>query len=84
MLPSIKIGKFKALVFLISGLMLVQASFREQAGDVVIIAKPADSLIVRELAEFANEAQIVNENFFSHHLNKTINVYLTESEEEFL
>ncbi len=84
MLPCIKIGKLKALVFFISGFMLAQASYRQQAGDVVIVAQFRDSLIVRELAGFANEAQNINEKFFSHHLEKTINVYLTASEEEFL
>lgn len=83
MLAFIKTSKLIAIVFFISGFMLVHGSYKQKVGDVVIIAPLKDSLIVRELVGFAKEAQNINERFFSHRLNKIIHVYLTESESEY-
>jgi hypothetical protein len=50
---------------------------------VEIIAQHRDSIIVRDLAGFALEAQEINNKFFSYRLQKKIRVYLAESESDY-
>jgi hypothetical protein len=78
-----KTSKFIALVFFITGILYADSSYKIKAGDVIIISQQSDSLIVKDLAGFAQEAQIINERFFDHSLNKSIYVYLSDSESEY-
>jgi len=83
LLALCKTGKLLALIFLITGFMHVNGSYKHKAGDVVVVAELKDSLIVEDLAGFALEAQSINEKFYSHPLQNIIYVYLTDSESEY-
>jgi hypothetical protein len=78
-----KSGKFLALIFFLTGFMPVSGSYKHKVGDVVVIADQKDSMIVKELAGFAMEAQHINNHFFIHRLQQVIYVYLTDSESDY-
>ena len=78
-----KRAKFKACIIIATGVVNLYSAFQTSSGAIRISGEEKDSLIVLQLADFASRAQRDYQRFFNYPLQKKVQVYLAESDEEY-
>jgi hypothetical protein len=78
-----KSAKFIVYIFIFIGCFLAYAGYEIRTDNFIIHASDHDSLIVKQLADFARQSKTKFDQFFEYDLVDRIDIYLASSEEEY-